>query len=71
MALTVDPMLVVDPWAIPISCGMASDVDCLDGPIRRAAAEITRLEEHRRAPICKDEIWNEAVLYDAISVFNQ
>ena len=49
---------------------MAGDEECMINPIREAVSEIAHLEEHRRAPIGKAELWDEAVLYGAASLFD-
>lgn len=71
MALAVVSVLVVvDPEIILIGGGMAGDEECMINPIREAVSEIAHLEEHRRAPIRKAELWDEAVLYGAASLFD-
>lgn len=70
MALAVVSVLVVaDPDIVLIGGGMASNEEQMIDPIRRAVAQIAYLEEHRRAPILKADLWDEAVLYGAISLF--
>jgi hypothetical protein len=38
-------------------------------PIRKVLPKIAYFEEHRLAPIRKAELWDEAVLYGAVSLF--
>ena len=69
MALAVVSVLVVaDPEIILLGGGMAGDEQSMIEPIRRTVSEIAYLEKHRRAPIRKAELWDEAVLYGAISL---
>jgi predicted NBD/HSP70 family sugar kinase len=67
-AAVVSVLVVVDPDIILIGGGMAGNDDCLINPIRKAVAETAYLEEQRRTPVCRAELWDEAVLYGAISL---
>ena len=40
-------------------------------PIRNILTRIAYFEEHRNANIQKAQLWDEAVLYGAVSLFNQ
>lgn len=40
-------------------------------PLREMLPPIAYFEEHRRANIQKAQLWDEAVLYGAVSLFNQ
>ena len=40
-------------------------------PLREMLHRIACFEEHRRANIQKAQLWDEAVLYGAVSLFNQ
>jgi len=72
MALAVVSVLVVvDPEIVLIGGGMAGNEQWLINPIRETVAEIAHLEEHRRTPIRRAELWDEAVLYGAISLFDE
>ena len=42
----------------------------VDNFITGSPKNIAHLEEHRRAPIGKAELWDEAVLYGAASLFD-
>jgi glucokinase len=66
----VSVLLIVDPEVILIGGGVAASDDCMINPIRKAMPEIAHLEEHRHAPIRKAELWDEAVLYGAIALFD-
>jgi glucokinase len=69
MALAVVSVLVVaDPDIVLLGGGMAGDEELMINPIRRAVSEIAHLEQHRSAPVRKAELWDEAVLYGAISL---
>ena len=64
-------LLAVDPDMILIGGGLACDDDCMINPIREILPRIAYFEEHRRANIQKAQLWDEAVLYGAVSLFNQ
>jgi glucokinase len=65
----VSILLIVDPEVVLIGGGLAFSDDCMINPIRRLLPKLAYLEEHRLAPIRKAELWNEAVLYGAVSLF--
>lgn len=65
----VTVLLVVDPEVVLIGGGLAGSADCMINPIRKALPKIAYFEEHRLAPIRKAELWDEAVLYGAVSLF--
>jgi glucokinase len=62
-------LLTVDPEVVLIGGGLASEDDCMINPIRRLLAERAFFEPHRSAHIRKAELWDEAVLYGAVSLF--
>jgi glucokinase len=62
-------LLTVDPDVVLIGGGMACEDDCMINPIRRLLAERAFFEPHRSAKIRKAELWDEAVLYGAVSLF--
>jgi glucokinase len=64
-------LLAVDPDVILIGGGLACEDDCMINPIREMLPRIAYFEEHRRANIQKAQLWDEAVLYGAVSLFNQ
>ncbi len=64
-------LLAVDPEVILIGGGLAFDDDCMINPIREVLPRIAYFEEHRRANIQKAQLWDEAVLYGAVSLFEQ
>jgi glucokinase len=63
-------LLVVDPQIILLGGGMAGRDDWLINPIRKAVPEIAHFDAHRRVPIRRADLWDEAVLYGAISLFS-
>jgi glucokinase len=66
----VSILVIVDPDIILIGGGMARNERWLIDPIRRTVAETAYLEEHRRAPVRRAQLWDEAVLYGAVSLAN-
>ena len=64
-------LLAVDPEVVLIGGGLACDDDCMINPIRKILPRIAYFEEHRRANIQKAQLWEEAVLYGAVSLFDQ
>jgi glucokinase len=64
-------LLAVDPDVILIGGGLACEDDCMINPIREMLHRIAYFEEHRRANIQKAQLWDGAVLYGAVSLFNQ
>jgi glucokinase len=61
-------LLAVDPEVVLIGGGLACEDDCMINPIRRMLGETAFFEPHRHANIRKAELWDEAVLYGAISL---
>jgi glucokinase len=64
-------LLIVDPDVVLIGGGLASEDDCMIGPIRDHLTGLAYFGEHRRASIQKADLWDEAVLYGAVSLFGQ
>ena len=54
-------------------CGrdLKNEDDCMINPIREILPRIAYFEEHRSANIQKAQLWDDAVLYGAVSLFNQ
>jgi glucokinase len=61
--------LAIDPDVVLIGGGLACEDDCMINPIRELLAEMAYFEKHRRSNIQKAELWDEAVLYGAVSLF--
>jgi glucokinase len=61
--------LAIDPDVVLIGGGLACEDDCMINPIRKLLAEMAYFEHHRRSNIRKAELWDEAVLYGAVSLF--
>jgi len=64
-------LLAVDPDVILIGGGLACDDDCMINPIREILPHIAYFEEHRHANSRKAQLWDEAVLYGAVSLFSR
>jgi glucokinase len=62
-------LLAVDPEVVLIGGGLACADDCMINPIRRMLGETAFFAPHRSANIRKAELWDEAVLYGAASLF--
>jgi glucokinase len=72
MAYAVNAIqLVVDPDVVLIGGGLACEDDCMINPIRHHLADMAYFGEHRRSTIRKAELWDEAVLYGAVSLFGR
>ena len=70
MAFTViTVLLIVDPDVVLIGGGMACDESYMIEPIRRIVARNGFLKRNRHAEIRRAELWDEAVLYGALSLF--
>lgn len=67
----VSILLVIDPEIVLIGGGLACSEDCMINPIRSILPKIAYIEEHKHVPIRKAELWDEAVLYGAISLFEE
>jgi glucokinase len=63
-------LLAIDPEVILIGGGLACDDDCMINPIRSMLAEQAYFSEHRNANIRKALLWEKAVLYGAVSLFD-
>jgi glucokinase len=61
--------LAIDPDVVLIGGGLACEDDCMINPIRELLAEMAYFEHHRRSNIRKAELWDEAVLFGAVSLF--
>jgi glucokinase len=61
--------LAVDPDVILIGGGLACEDDCMINPIREILPSIAYFKDHGSAHIQKAQLWDEAVLYGAVSLF--
>jgi len=64
-------LLAIDPDVILIGGGLASEDDCMINPIKKILPHIAYFKEHRSTNIQKAQLWDEAVLYGAVSFFNR
>ena len=64
-------LLAIDPDVVLIGGGLACEDDCMINPIRAMLSKAAFFEAHRTANIRKAELWDEAVLYGAVSLFDQ
>jgi glucokinase len=64
-------LLAIDPEVVLIGGGLACEDDCLINPIREILSRTAYFEEHRSANIQKAQLWDEAVLYGAVSLFKR
>ena len=64
-------LLAIDPDVVLIGGGLACEDECMINPIREMLSNAAFFDAHRRANIRKAELWDEAVLYGAVSLFEQ
>jgi glucokinase len=71
MARVINAILVIiDPDVILLGGGLACDDACMIEPIRAHLKEEASFTAHRSADIRRAALWDEAVLYGALSLFD-
>lgn len=69
--VVISVLLIVDPDVVLIGGGMACSESLMIDPMRAKIAENGFLQRNKHAEIRRAELWDEAVLYGALSLFGK
>lgn len=61
-------LLVLDPEVILLGGGLTDEQECMVEPIRSALREPAYFPQHAAANLQRAELWDDAVLYGAVSL---